>query len=905
MRMKGILFVALIGVAGVVRADANWTGNAGDNSLNTSGNWDAGVPSGAQAIFRSTGLGPLTMSADLTFSRLITQGTGLIDFDLGADRTLTLSQRIHTQNSGDAIRFTSGTVAMSGERLLLGDNIGNQAIYLQGANTALRHTGTSGNTYIQIGSPGTGGTGNNLFEVSDGALLEGWVIMGRLTRAGNCAGIFGGTNTLRVTGVGSRYVSNAAGMSVGEMQGWAQFLVEKGASATIKGGLALGKYRHENDSNHSVGGENLVRVSDGSTFTVEGGNVYVGQASPSNRFEVLSGSTMTVPYGFYTSYEDKHDVAMSKLRPLENRVLVSGEGTTFYQNNEIKIGVVAGSRGDTFEVADGAYMRITNSSDAKELAVGQTLGSQGHSFVVSNATVDCSLSVNVGDEGDGNSLRILDGATFTKTGNQFLNVGLYGSSNLLEVADGSKLNVDGQVRLGWYNRTDGTKPGYNRIWVHGEGALLTTTGDFRTDRFDGQIGNEIVIEGGGQMEIKGVFQCPYTQNVGGFSSNHLIKVSGEGSRLNLTGTEFKLACNAAVATTNVDARIVVEDGGELTLGQMPVTIGNGDNDARTVCARNGLIVGPGGRFRQTLDNKSFQFRLGTSGNACDNFVRVAGTFALTNLNAEASRLVVGYNGSGNRFEVVDGGFASVHGDACTVGFNATATDCRLKVAGTDSRLILSGSETLMVGEAGANAKLEVLDGGALDACGVNRVVVGSVASAEGASLVMTNGASARMTRLVLGDKAANCSARIDDSELTLVNHDAISSGGYLDIGYTTSGANPANATLTIAGRNGRVAADANIRMRNASAKIVFVIPDGGFANVPLTANGFETVAAGASVHVSLAEGYDSTERNELIRVKSAGELAKLTFTVDPDVYVHVVGTSVYAGKCRGTVLILR
>lgn len=162
-----------------------------------------------------------------------------------------------------------------------------------------------------------------------------------------------------------------------------------------------------------------------------------------------------------------------------------------------------------------------------------------------------------------------------------------------------------------------------------------------------------------------------------------------------------------------------------------------------------------------------------------------------------------------------------------------------------------------------------------------------------------------MTRLVLGDKAANCSARIDDSELTLVNHDSISSGGYLDIGYTTSGANPANATLTIAGRNGRVVADANIRMRNASAKIVFVIPDGGFANVPLTANGFGTVAAGASVHVSLAKGYDSTERNELIRVKSAGELAKLTFTVDPDVYVRVVGTSVYAGKSRGTVLILR
>ena len=102
-----------------------------------------------------------------------------------------------------------------------------------------------------------------------------------------------------------------------------------------------------------------------------------------------------------------------------------------------------------------------------------------------------------------------------------------------------------------------------------------------------------------------------------------------------------------------------------------------------------------------------------------------------------------------------------------------------------------------------------------------------------------------------------------------------------------------------------MAADANIRMCNASAKIVFEIPDGGFANVPLTANGFGTVTPGASVHVTLAQGYSTMGRQELIRMKSAGELAKLTFTADPEVHVRVVGTSVFARKAQGSVLLFR
>ncbi|HRR33922.1 MAG TPA: hypothetical protein P5026_07490 [Kiritimatiellia bacterium] len=658
-----------------------------------------------------------------------------------------------------------------------------------------------------------------------------------------------------ITGTGSSFESSTSATFVGMQQGLSQLWVDDGAQATIKGNLVIGSANTDGTRTYA-GPANRVRVADRATMTVAG-ETQVGAHSFSNQLEVANGAQVTLN-SLSTSYAT-HDNLKGRIHPFANVVRVTGAYSVLILNGALKLGRSADSYGDALEILDGALVSFSNSGP--EYNIGEELGSTGHRLLIDGGILVAQRpNVHLGKYGDGNTLTVTNNGVITfDSGVGFMHVGLYSASNTFEVAAGGTVNMNTQFRLGWYNRQDGTKPGGNRLWIHGAGARFMNNADFRFDRFDGQLGNQMLVEDGGYFESRNPIQLPYTQTVGGFSSNLLIRVSGEGSKFVVTnGAEFVLGYNNAANTTNVNATVYVADGGEFRMFNGLFFLGRGRSasEPATVCERNGLHVGPGGRFVQEYaaasGNTSPFFRIGHEYTARGNYARVEGELEVINTGIQyAALFCVGYNGASSRVEVVNGGRATLSQSGLTIGAGVPATDCLVTV-GTNSVLNVTNVEYCAVGNNGARAHL-VVDGGRMEALGVLRLVVGAQYGGSNAVFEVKNGGVANLTRLVLSDKTMGCSAIVDDATLNLVDHDGVPSGGYLDIGYSAyeeGAVDPRNATLTIRGRHAKVNVDRNIRMRNATAQIRFVVPAEGFAETPFVCKGgFETVNAGASIHV--------------------------------------------------------
>lgn len=902
---RGTLFCLLVAVAALALADSTWQG-AFDNDVANPRNWSDGLPTSGQANILSE-TRPLALSSDVTmtwvnFDKQTGSAGNSFVLDLGADRTWTSTDRTFVWENA-SVTLKSGTFNQSVGRFFVGDNrsgatftVDGPAARLVGANA------TGGNGYISVGSANGTDSRNNLLKVMNGGYLGGWLILGRLANGDTRS--FCGTNTVWITGTGSRLETNAGvATDVGCQQGLSRLVVDEGASAVVKGDLRLG-VRYLDVNRNLAGAQNAVVVS-GTNSTMElQGNAVVGFASCSNVLEVADGASLTVAGGLYTSQEYNEQLT-NKMLPFGNVVRATGAGTDVLLGNEMKIGRAVGSRGDALEVLNGARVRFGNT--AKEYNVGANMNSCGNRVLVDGGTLDIgSCLFFLGRNGDGNVLTVTNGGVVASQ--QFLYVGDGSSSNVFEVASGGTVNIDSQFRLGWYNRTDGTKPGGNALWIHGPDARFVTTQDFRYDRFDGQIGNRLLVEDGGLFECRAYFQSPYTQQAGGFSSNLLIHVTGDGSRFVVTNGEFVIGYNSLAGTTNVNALVQVDDGGEMLVYNNNCIIGNGNVDATapTVCERNRLLVGPGGRFRQVMTIQGQIFRVGSNFNARDNVVTVEGDFRC--VNTQAVSIVgfsIGYNGASNRFEVVNGGRAVVENAGFIVGYAQSATDCSVLV-GADSELCVTNAEALLVGNGGPRAGLTV-EGGRFETLGVQRVVVGGLLSGTDAWMKVRNGAVANMTRLVLGDKSPNCRVEVDDATLNIVNHDSMNAAGYLEIGYSvvSAEANPANAVLCVKGRNAKIRADGNVRMRNPTARIEFVVPAEGFAETPLRCHGFETVAAGASLHVSADPGWPMESRATLVEADSEGQLANLALSCDEGLCVRRQGTRIVVTKPGCLTVILR
>ncbi|MBR6586634.1 MAG: hypothetical protein IKK82_04360, partial [Kiritimatiellae bacterium] len=333
-----LAFSASFAVA-VACADTSWNNqNLNNGDMATAGNWNNGLPSsGVNSVIAYPVSVPLTLSGDMDTGAnfyINYPGTSPLDltFDLGEARTLS-AYRTYVW-SGSRVTLASGTWRVS-ERFFVGDGYSDATFIVDGANSALYgSTQPSANYYIQIGNAGDGPYAtsmNNLLLVRNGGLLQGGVVVGRLAKAENelC-----GTNTLHVTGTGSRFISNHS-LYIGCKQGLSQGVIDDHATASIASDIILGQYLY-NNSLYYVGDQNRLLVSGGGSLTASGA-VYVGHtASASNLFEVADGATTTVA-NLYASYASSASVRGGRA-PFANRIVVRGEGSRLAVNGDARIG---------------------------------------------------------------------------------------------------------------------------------------------------------------------------------------------------------------------------------------------------------------------------------------------------------------------------------------------------------------------------------------------------------------------------------------------------------------------------------------------------------------------------------------------------------------------------------------
>ena len=887
-------------LVGVACADTAWNNSSGGDMADPN-NWSNGLPSSGTAAINPPISGHLTLSEDLNtgssyiwFNHAANSALDLT-LNLGVERTLTCPGRTFIRNRA-TVTLASGTWRMTGDRFFVGDNWSDATFIVDGPDSAL-YGHTSGNYYIQVGSSNgsSAKSKNNLLLIRNGGLVDGGVIVGRL--ANPDANEFCGTNTFRVTGEGSRFVSRLYSLDVGRQQGLSQAIFDDHATATISGDVNLGKwYQDGNPVRYYAGDQNRLLVADGASLTASG-VAYVGHSSASNLFEVAGGATATVTV-VQSSREANANVRNGRV-PFDNRIVVRGEGSRLEVNGETRLGYVGGSHGDSLLIADGAS--FTN----------------------------CG-ALFIGNEGWGCSVRLANGGTWNT--DQYLYVGHHTRSNTFEIADGGTMSlVSGQLRQSFNQLRDGTPNGWNTLWIHGEGAKLKVTTIIRVGRFADSFCDSMRIEDGGVLlQASGEFQTPYNAKLnevegarGGTSSNFVLSVTGAGSVYDFRGGDFTFCCNDNDVSTNMFNRIYVADGGLLSIAGSGCCIAGGKSVATTYCEDNVMHIGPGGRFLDVVsssDANAKNFRLGNNQMARRNTVRVEGTFAYTNTAASystsAGSFRIGNLGASNRLEVVNGGDVTVNGASFAIGYGASAFGNETYV-GTNSVLRLANMEVAHLGCNGHSSRF-TLDGGTLDAYDTWRVCVGTTQAASNCVFEVLNGATATVSRLVLADKSPNCLGVVSNATLNVVAHKDgtganINAGGYLDLAYTYEQAgvsDPSNMRFVIAGRHGKVRADGEVRIRNASAKIVFQIPAEGFAETPLVVRNFAEVAQGASIVVEAAEDWPYGAKQTLVELVNgqtfnavANNLA--VACTDDRLCVRRTANSIYVHKPNGTMMIFR
>ncbi len=885
-------------VAGVACADTTWNNSAGGDMADPN-NWSNGLPSSGTTAINPPISGPLTLSGDIdTGSSYVWfnhSGNSALDLtlNLGVGRTLTCPSRTFFKPKA-TVTLASGTWKMTGERFFVGDNWSDATFIVDGPDSAL-YGHTAGNFYIEVGSANGTDSKNNLLLVRNGGLVNGGVIVGRLANPDSRE--FCGTNTFHVTGTGSRLVSSLYPLDIGRQQGLSQTIIDDHATATISSNVRLGAFWQDGARSYA-GDQNRLLVSGAASLTANG-SALVGCTSASNLFEVAWGATAAAAR-LDTSYETSANVRSGRA-PFDNRIVVHGEGSRLEVNGETRLGNIGGSHGDSLLISDGAS--FTNAG-----------------------------TFYIGYEGWGCSVRLANGGTWNTDPNQYLYVGQHTRSNLLEIAAGGTLTIVGaQLRHSFYQSRDGTPNGWNTVWIHGAGAKLTVPTIIRVGRFADSFCDAIRIEDGGVLlQSGGEFQTPYNAKLnevegarGGTSSNFVLSVTGAGSVYDFRGGDFTFCCNDNDVSTNMFNRIYVADGGLLSIAGSGCCIAGGKSVATTYCEDNVMHIGPGGRFLDVVsssDANAKNFRLGNNLMARRNMVRVEGTFAYTNTtavyNTSAGSFRIGNVGSSNRLEVVNGGDMTVNRASFAIGFTANAVGNNTYV-GTNSVLRLANMEVAYVGVSGHSSRFTV-DGGTLDALDAWRVCVGTYLSASNCVFKVLNGATATVSRLVLADKSPNCAGIVSNATLNIVSHrdmadNYIPYAGYLDLAYTaeTAGSSdPANMCFVIAGRNAKVRVDDQVRIRNASAKVVFQIPAEGFAETPLVAKNFAEVTPGASIVVEAAEDWPYGAKQTLVELASGqtfnAAANNLAITCNDDrLCVRRTANSIYVHKPNGTMMIFR
>ena len=368
--------------------------------------------------------------------------------------------------------------------------------------------------------------------------------------------------------------------------------------------------------------------------------------SPSSKlyvptFDLTYGedNSLVVTNGGYLS----SDLVFAHANSARNRVILSGTGTTFANQNAsgtVTAGDHSGAADNVFEVTDGAT--ISNFKTLKIGGLRTTFAVRGANTALkttgSRSTFGCSA-------GGGNRLEITDGASFTLGGS------------------------DGRFWMG----TTGSTPS-NVVWVSGVGSkfIAESTSNHVIANGSGSDGNRVVIRDGATAQIAGS-----TRIGGGTGNGNVVRVeSGAKATFgNVYPGHGENGANSGNAFEIVGTGTEVETTGEVRLGLYAASTGNRMTvgDGATLKVDGDVTIGDGGGGNAAVvsggalfwPQKGVVVGRGSSGNV----LTVRGG-VVSNLTADAD-FKIGSGASGNAL-VVDGGAVKWHWNFYTGNNSATS-----------------------------------------------------------------------------------------------------------------------------------------------------------------------------------------------------------------------------------------
>lgn len=377
-----------------------------------------------------------------------------------------------------------------------------------------------------------------------------------------------------------------------------------------------------------------------------------------------------------------------------NSLKVTGEGSRFAGNGNVLIGYNGSNNSLTVE--DGGYFGFGLVSSNIGLSAGYNLGSNGNSVTVKGSgTVLSGTYASIGQEGDSNSLQILDGASVTfssfvvgwgnsntagrgknntalisgsgstlVTTNYGANqIGAFGNNNSLTIEDGGSWTSASDIYVGGGN--DGVRGSSNSIVVSGSGSSITTTGRFRVGSHG--TGNSLTIQDGAVVVSSTSVATLIASGTLGSSNSMLI-----------TGTGTSFTGSVTVGEAGPNNTLTIQDGA--TVDGAIIRAGGGSRAVNNSI----LITGPG---TQVTLSGELGARSGTS-----NSITIQNGATVTSGTG-----TVGYSGTGHSVTVKGEG-TSWSTTVLSVGSFSSWQSLKVE----SGALLESGSTG--IGESNANAK---------------------------------------------------------------------------------------------------------------------------------------------------------------------------------------------------------
>ena len=756
--LMGLLGTSLVLSAHSASAvDRSWIDTGGGlNNWNDATNWnpnDDFAQAGDNALFNQDATYTVivqapSVAAAITFTNgnvtlgggtLNTGGVATIDdpfaVSFGVGAIVTLSGA--TWNSaGDAtigdVGFGTLTIDSGGDfeadEIFVGNQVGGTGeITVTGTGSMLTAVRGANTGIVIIGNNGGTGTINVLDDADLRTTSTGgndiWVGSG--VDPGDANNV--STGTLNVDGIGS--FAETEDLNVGILGGTGFLNITNGGQVILTDGNSSDTTFGANDA---VGGSKSSGsgVVDGDGSLLQSRDIFVG-GSGSGTLQVSNGGVA------------------------QTLVEVTSFGAMLIGNNAGSDGQVAVfGAGTSASLLDVDQSLFVGDAGLGVLRIGQELDGTANGTGALQVDVDMRIGDNTSNTE--NNRVVVDGANATANVDNVSYVGLSGTGTL-EVTGGAQF-TGRFLRVGHNTTSTGT------LLIDGAGSLLDTDADTTDVTDDTVIGTGGIgiatVSNGGRLNTDALWV--------GYQGNSVGTLTIDGGTVNAgvdnqgSGGSDLIIGGRTDAGSGGDGTVTVENGGVLTSAVLTIIGGNGaskgtltitgagslldnsdngpnsaPNDTlRVGQSRAGQVTG-GEAYLNILDGGRLHTEaawtgLGTGTNAAEVLVDGAGsTFETDNFlrigDGRASTFTVS---NGGTLKVATSAEASANNNRLVIGYLASGDGAKLTVTGTGSLVDFFGNDRISVGLSGGESNnrstLEVLDGAHLNA--VQRDVSNAVVS---------------------------------------------------------------------------------------------------------------------------------------------------------------------------------